>query len=290
MLNQVRVCVLLLSAAAALVAGCISLPEYVPPDGPGAYLQNRLIEIEGARFFHFFEYADWDELEPMGINKATNTSRVIFKTNSPYNASYKISPGPTVVGVRVVYTPAFGKNMIAQMNDVYYHLFVRDLGIDDVQIAYLSDNIPDTEPSDFSGLRGLGFVAEEGRTYFANSRIEGGRASVWIEDEDGAVVSPVVTAFGEPSPEMHGAFGEMFGASPYVDGLPDPRYGWGISTNLPDPPHVKKQREARQQTTDIAAKYSELYDELIRLGELRDQGEITQEEFEQEKKALLSKE
>ena len=287
--NQIRACALLL-AKTALITGCAPVPEYVPPDGPGAYLQNRLVEIEGARFFHFFEYADWDELEPAGINKATNTSRVIFKTNSPYNATYKVSPGPTVVGVRLVYTPSFGHNLIAQMNDVYYHLFVRDMGIDDVQIAYLSENIPGAEPSDFSGMRGLGFQAEEGRTYFANSHIEGGKASVWIEDEDGTIVSPVVTAFGEPNPEIHGAFGELFNASPYVDGLPDPRYGWGISTNLPDPPHVRKERQAQQQTTDIAGKYSELYDELVRLGELRDEGKITQEEFEREKKVLLSKE
>ena len=243
MLNQVRSGIVL--STIALITGCVSVPTYSPPDGPGAYLQNRLVEIEGARFFHFFEYADWDVLEPTGINKATNTSRVIFKTNSPYDASYKISPGPTVVGVRLVYTPSFGHNMIAQMNDVYYHLFVRDMGIDEVQIAYLGENIPGAEPSDFTGMRGLSFFAEEGQTYFANSRIEGGRARVWIEDEDGTVVSPVVTAFGEYDPDIHGAFGAMVGASPYADGLPDPSYGWGISTNLPDPPHVQKERQAR---------------------------------------------
>lgn len=289
MLNRVRARIFLLLMTAS-VPGCISLPEYVPPDGPGAYLQNRLVEIEGARFFHFFEYADWDMLEPMGINKAGKKSRVIFKTNSPYDASYKISPGPVIVGVRVVYTPSFGSNMIAQMNDVYYHVFVRDMGIDEAQIAFLSENIPGAEPSDFSGMRGLGFFAEEGQTYFANSHIQGGKASVWIEDENGKTVSPVVTAFGEHDPEIHGAFGELFGASFDSGGLPDPGHGWGIQTNLPDPPHVRREREAAEPTDSVAEKYSEIYDELIRLGDLRDQGAITQEEFEQKKKALLSEE
>jgi hypothetical protein len=276
--------------AVSFSASCGTAPKYIPPDGQGAYLQNKLVEIEGARFFHFFEYANDVKLEPAGINKAAHTSRVIFKTNSPYDKSYKISPGPTVVGVRVVYTPSFGRNLIAQMNDVYFHVFVRDMHIADEHIAYLTDNIPGAEPGDLDGMRGLRFDALADHTYTANSRIRDGRATVWIEDEDGAAVSAEVLAFGEGNVEIHGTFGELYEANPFTDGLPDPSYGWGIQTSLPDPPHVRRELQTAVPTDNVEKKYSRIYDELIRLGDLRDQGAITQEEFEQRKKALLSEE
>ena len=274
--------------AVSIVAGCGATPGYVPPEGPGAYLQNRLVEIEEARFFHFFEYVNGNELEPGGINKASSTSRVIMKTNSPYDARYKITPGRTIVGVRLVYTPAFGSNIIARMNDVYYHVFVRDMHISEDQLAYLAANIPEAAPGDFSGMRGLTFDAVEGQTYVANSRIRDGKATVWIEDAAGAVVSTAVTAFGEGNVDIHGTFGELVVAHPFVDGVPDPKYGWGINANLPDPPHIKKQRQFAAPAVSIGQGYSARYDALIRLGELRDEGKITQEEFEREKKRLLS--
>jgi hypothetical protein len=222
-----------------LVAGCGPMPTYHPPEGPGAYLQNRLVERGDTRFFYFFEVAGDDALEPAGINKAQLKTRAIFKTNSPYDATYKIRPGTTVVGVRVVYVPHFGGNMFTQMNDLYYHIFVRNTGMTDDQIDYISENVAIIEADDLRGMQGLEIVAEEGATYQANSSIEGGKASVWIEKTDGTIVSRKVIGFGDSDPVVHGALYEMYSASfnyPEV-GLPDPSYGWGPLTNLPDPPN-----------------------------------------------------
>jgi len=214
------------------LTGCISLPVYNPPEGAGAFLQNRLVEVSGSRFFYFFEFAGMDSLEPTGINQAPSSSRVILKTNSPYDATYKISPGTTIVGVRVGYTPHFG-SLFTRMGDRYYHIFVRDMGATDEQIAYLSESVPDAEPNDFSGLQGLEFEAQEGHTYQINSRIQDGRASVWIEDLEGTTVSQIVAGFGEANPTIRAASNELMSG----DYLPDPRNGWDILDYLPPPPN-----------------------------------------------------
>lgn len=231
----------LLVLVIAQLTGCAPTPSYITPAGPGAYLQNRLVEKGNTRFFYFFEFAGIHELEPTGINKALTKTRAIFKTNSPYDAKYKIVPGRTVVGVRVVYTPYFGTNVFSRMNDVYYHIFVRDLGFNDQQIAYYEENLAGVEADDLSGTQGLEIDARAGKTYLANCRIENGRAYVWIENLDGEVVSRTVTGFGEPNPALHGAWNEMARASTAfpvpANTLPDPRKGWGILNYLPEPPN-----------------------------------------------------
>ena len=107
----------------------------------------------------------------------------------------------------------------------------------------LMENTPDTLPDDFSGLDGLDFRAKEDQTYVINSRIENGRAKVWIEDSGGTVVSDVVTGFGDVATEMRGTFGAMLETNFDMltdldaENVPDPNKGWGLLTNLPPPPY-----------------------------------------------------
>ncbi len=223
----------LLIIAALLLAGCASPPPpYVAPEGPGALLQNRFEERGQARFFFFFEYAGRENLSPRGINFATDPSPAIYKTNSPHDSVYKIPPGRTVVGVRVVYTPAYGRNIFARGNDYYYHLFVRNLGFAG------NKSMTDAERENFSGLQGLSFEAMEGHTYQVNARIENGRGQIWIEEPDGKIVSETRLGFttpvyyaGELLPrEDYGLVGPMF------RDVPDPtRQGWIVAEKLPDP-------------------------------------------------------
>jgi hypothetical protein len=223
----------LLIIAALLLTGCVTPPPpYVEPEGPGALLQNRLEERGQARFFFFFEYAGRENLSPRGINFAADPSPAIYKTNSPYDSVYKIPPGRTVVGVRVVYTPAYGRNIFARGNDRYYHLFVRNLGFAG------NKSMTDAENENFSGLQGLSFEALEGHTYRVNARIENGRGHIWIEELDGNIVSETKLGFttpvyyaGERLPlEDYGL------VSPLIRDVPDPtRQGWIFAENLPDP-------------------------------------------------------
>lgn len=224
---------LLAIIGALLLAGCVSEPPpYIAPEGPGALLQNRFETRGQARFFFFFEYAGRENLSPKGINFAADPSPAIYKTNSPYDSVYKIPPGRTVVGVRVVYTPAYGRNIFARGNDRYYHLFVRNLGFAE------NKSMTDAERENFSGLRGLSFEATEGHTYQINSRIENGRAHIWIEEPDGKIVSETVMGFTTPvyyaskplRPE------DFSWVSPLILDVPDPiRHGWVVARDLPDP-------------------------------------------------------
>ena len=216
--------------AVLLLAGCVSEPPpYITPEGAGALLQNRF-EVRGqARFFFFFEYASKENLSPKGINFAAHPSPAIYKTNSPYDDVYKIPPGITVVGVRVVYTPAYGRNIFARGNDRYYHLFVRDLGFTE------NKSMTEEEREDFSGLGGLSFEAIEGHTYQINTKIENGRARIWIERLDGKTVSEAVMGFTTPLYYAYKPIGPGEVTPLFLD-LPDPiRQGWVVARDLPDP-------------------------------------------------------
>ena len=207
-------------------------PPYIGPEGPGAYLQNRFESRGQARFFYFFEFAGKENLSPKGINFAADPSPAIYKTNSPYDAVYKIPPGQTVVGVRVVYTPAYGRNIFARGNDRYYHIFARDLGFSD------NKSMTEAERANFSGLRGLSFDAIEGHTYQINIRLRNGRAHIWIEESDGKIVSETVMGFTTPVYYAGKRLRreDFSWVSPLILDVPDPgRHGWVVANNLPDP-------------------------------------------------------
>ncbi len=199
-------------AVSLLLASCASEPPlYIAPDGAGAYLQNRFEARGQARFKYYFEYAGKEDLSPRGIDST--------------EATYKIPPGQTVVGVRIIYTPAYGKNMFARANDRYYHIFARDLGFSD------NKSMTEAERANFSGLRGLSFDALEGHTYQTNCRIENGRAHLWIQEIDGATVSETVLGFADAQHIVRG----QVGAGWHGTGVPDLRLGWKVLDDLPDP-------------------------------------------------------
>jgi len=195
-----------------LVTNCTSAPPpYVGPEGQGAYLQNRFEARGQARFKYYFQYSGREDLSPRGIDST--------------DAIYKIPPGETVVGVRIIYTPAYGKNMFARANDRYYYIFVRNLGFTE------NKSMTEAERASFSGLKGLRFDALVGHTYQVNCRIENGRAKVWIEELDGRIVSETVFGFADARHVVRGQFGASWEGS----WVPNLNGGWKVLDDLPDP-------------------------------------------------------
>jgi len=186
-------------------------PPYAEPEGQGAFLQNRFEARGQARFKYYFQYAGSEDLSPRGVDST--------------DAIYKIPPGKTVVGVRVIYTPAYGRNMFARANDRYYHIFVRNFGFTG------NKSMTEEERASFSGLKGLRFDALEGHTYQINCRIENGRAQVWIEELDGTTVSETVFGFADADYVVRG----QLGASWEGAAAPNPASGWKVLDDLPDP-------------------------------------------------------
>jgi len=199
------------------LAGCASEPRYPQPVGEVAYLQNGARSQGQARFTYYFEYVNGLDVSPSE-----------WSLSMPVNARSEIEPGEIVVGVQVVYTPAYGRNLIARMNDRLFYIFVRDLGFTDERLDYIVENSDGVDADSLSGLQGLRFNAVAGKTYQAAARIENGRALVWIEDEDGTVVSDTVTGVTDPYCAADVAAGTYHCNA-------NLRHGWAILDNLPDP-------------------------------------------------------
>jgi hypothetical protein len=202
-----------------LVSGCASEPRYLEPGGDGAYLQNRT-EMQGqARFIYLFEYANGLVISPSE-----------WSLKMPAKVKSKIYPGATVVGVQVIYTPAYGRNMFARLNDQMFYIFSRDLGLTEERLAYIADKSPDVEFESLTGVLGLRFEARVGVTYQAAARVEDGRAFLWIEDSDGNVVSETVVGVTDPycvSQSVHDAG--------TIACMADLDAGWTVLEGLPDP-------------------------------------------------------
>jgi len=208
--------------AMLLIAGCASEPRYVEPDGDTAHLQNRTERQGQARLDYFFEYADQQKLGPG-----------FWSLQMPADVVNKIRPGKTVVGLRILYTPAYGKNIFARGNDLQYFIFVRDLGFTADRIQQMTEQIAEAEPGSLSGLGGLSFDAEVGHTYQIGCRIENGQAFIWIEEPDGSIVSDAVQGFADAQYTVHTVM-EM-GMHSGQHGPPNLVGGWRILDDLPDP-------------------------------------------------------
>jgi hypothetical protein len=208
-----------IGALLILVAGCASKPRYLEPEGDSAYLQNRIESQGQARFVYLFEYANGLDISPSD-----------WTLKMPAKITSKIYPGETVVGVQVVYTPAFGRNMFARMNDRMFYIFARDLGFTEERLVYISNNTSDLGYESLTGLRGLRFNAEVGVTYQAAARVEDGRAYLWIEDSDGNAVSETVVGVTDPYCVTQSTYDAgTFSCTANLD------HGWIVLEDLPDP-------------------------------------------------------
>jgi len=203
----------------ALIVGCASAPRYIQPTGDVAYLQNRIQYYRQARFIYFFEFAN-----------GLDISAKEFAMTAPAKARASIYPGETVVGVKIVYTPAYSRNVFGRGNDRMYYIYARDLGMTDDRLAFISENAPDVDVARISGLKGLRFRAEAGHTYQVASRIENGRAYIWIEEPDGNAVSDTVLGVADPGCIVQTALEVGL-----ANCMPDLRNGWTVLDELPDP-------------------------------------------------------
>ena len=205
-----------------LLASCASEPRQAEPEGDVAYLQNRADHPGRARFEYYFEQANEQELGPG-----------FWETTLPFKMIYKIPPGETVIGLKIVYVPAYGKNIFARGNDRYYYIFLRDLEFSEERIEYMSEKIPEADPESLSGIRGLSFDAEGGSKYQIGSRIENGRAYVWIEELDGTILSDTVLGFADAHYTVHTRM--EVGMHSSWHGAPNLGGGWKVLDDLPDP-------------------------------------------------------
>jgi len=202
-----------------LVAGCASEPRYLEPEGDSAYLQNRTESQGQARFTYLFEYANGLDISPSE-----------WALKMPANVRSNIYPGETVVGVQVIYTPAYGRNMFARMNDRMFYIFSRDLGFTEERLAYISENTSDVDYESLTGLRGLRFNAEVGVAYQVAARVEDGRAYLWIEDADGNAVSETVVGVTDPYCVTQSVYD-----AGTISCMANLRHGWTVLEGLPDP-------------------------------------------------------
>ena len=207
------------AALLLVLAGCASEPRYEQPKGEGAFLQNRVESQGQARFVYYFEYVDGLDISPSE-----------WSLSLPANARSKIYPGETVVGVQVIYTPAYGRNLFARMNDRMYYIFVRDLGFTDERLEYMSQHAEELDVQALSGLKGISFKAIAGKTYQAGARIENGQAFVWIEDIDGNVVSDTVLGIADPYCVRQTTYD-----AGTISCNANLRHGWAVLEGLPDP-------------------------------------------------------
>jgi len=208
--------------AVLILTGCASGPSNTEPRGDVARLNNR-VEYQGqARLDYVLEFADEKEIGPG-----------FWTVTMPANIVSEIEPGRTVIGLKILYTPAYGKNIFARGNDRQYFIFVRDLGFSEERIEYMSQSIPDVEAVSLSGLRGLRFDAIAGQTYQPACRIENGEAYVWMEDLDGNIVSDTVRGIADAQYTVH-TVTEM-GMHSHLHGHPNLTGGWKVLDDLPDP-------------------------------------------------------
>ena len=205
-----------------ILASCASEPRNAGLRGDVAHLNNR-VEYKGqARLDYVFEFAGEKEIGPG-----------FWTVTMPANIVSEIEPGRTVVGLKILYTPAYGKSIFARGNDRQYYIFIRDLGFSEERIEYMSESIPGVEPASLNGLRGLRFDAIAGQTYQAGCRIENGEAYVWIEDLEGNIVSDTVRGFADAQYTVHTVM-EM-GMHSHLHGPPNLNGGWKVLDGLPDP-------------------------------------------------------
>jgi hypothetical protein len=205
--------------AMLLLTSCASVPQYVESEGNVAYLQNRTQRQGQARFDYVFEYANGGKLETGGVIR------------NPAKLVNKIQAGRVVVGLKITYIPAYGKNLFAMSNDRTYFIFVRDLGLSEERIKQLGEQMPEAAPESFEALRGLTFDATSGQAYQAGCRIEDGRALVWIEEPDGKIVSDTVFGFADAQHVVQ----TVFERGLQRPGVPNLGGGWKFLDDLPDP-------------------------------------------------------
>jgi hypothetical protein len=202
-----------------LLAACSSEPRYIQPKSDSAFLQNRTETQGQARFVYFFEYANGLDISPSD-----------WALKMPAKIKSKIYPGETVVGVQVIYTPAFGRNIFARMNDRMFYIFARDLGFTEERLAYISENTSDVEYESLTSLRGLRFNAEVGVTYRAAAKVADGRAYLWIEDTDGNAVSETVVGVTDPYCVTQSVYD-----AGTIACMANLSHGWTVLEGLPDP-------------------------------------------------------
>lgn len=180
---------LLIFFAVCFLSGCASINPFEVPQGEGAYLKNRE-EFKGQSYFVY----DF-------INASTIKDYKSFEpdaTTATYDAVYQIPSEEMTIALKILYYPKRGPvSSVGEALATSFGIFTSQKARSRFNDATTVYEIWVINPKrQLVGLEGIKLNATKGQTYQANCKIEGGKAYVWLENNEGERVTETVRGIG----------------------------------------------------------------------------------------------
>ncbi len=175
------------------LASCASINPYNLAEGEGAYLKNRQEHIGKAKFIYLFNDA------------ITSTGKKSFDPDintAEWDTIYNVPSGELTLGLRIIYFPEAGLDpTVGEALKLGFTFLFSSESRSRVfgQVNHYLIWVINPEDK-ISGLEGVKINALEGITYRINSKIEDGKAYIWIEDDNDVKVSETVRGISAEYP------------------------------------------------------------------------------------------
>jgi len=172
--------ILVLISVCIFLINCASVNPYGVPEGEGAILQSTTERNGKAKYIYRFKT----------VTTGTGTKKPLFVPK------IIIPPGEIMVGVTIKYYYKGSYLELSLMQQVKVDLMAWDLSYESqAEHDYYHNGIGIHVLND-ENWKGIKFDALKGETYHVNSRIENGKAFIWIEVNKGEKVSEIVRGYG----------------------------------------------------------------------------------------------